>query len=68
MYFVVKNIFKDKKLKITIGNKKYRLVGKIGMYHMAIDITGSENIKTNDNIELDINPLYVDSSIRREYI
>ena len=64
----VKNIFKDKKLKITIGNKKYRLVGKIGMYHMAIDITGSENIKTNDNIELDINPLYVDSSIRREYI
>ena len=38
------------------------------MYHMAIDITGSENIKTNDNIELDINPLYVDSSIRREYI
>ena len=68
LYNDVKNIFKDKKLKITIGNKKYRLVGKIGMYHMAIDITGSENIKTNDNIELDINPLYVDSSIRREYI
>lgn len=68
LYNDVKNIFKDKKLKITIGNKKYRLVGKIGMYHMAIDITGSDNIKTNDNIELDINPLYVDSSIRREYI
>ena len=68
LYNDVKNIFKDKKLKVTIGNKKYRLVGKIGMYHMAIDITGSENIKTNDNIELDINPLYVDSSIRREYI
>lgn len=68
LYNDVKNIFKDKKLKITIENKKYRLVGKIGMYHMAIDITGSENIKTNDNIELDINPLYVDSSIRREYI
>ena len=68
LYNDVKNIFKDKKLKTTIGNKKYRLVGKIGMYHMAIDITGSENIKTNDNIELDINPLYVDSSIRREYI
>lgn len=68
LYNDVKNIFKDKKLKVTIGNKKYRLVGKIGMYHMAIDITGSDNIKTNDNIELDINPLYVDSSIRREYI
>ena len=68
LYNDVKNIFKDKKLKVTIGNKKYRLVGKIGMYHMAIDITGSDNIKTNDNIELDINPLYVDSGIRREYI
>lgn len=68
LYNDIKNLFKDKKLKITIGNKKYRLVGKIGMYHMVIDITGSQNIKTNDDIYLDINPLYVDSSIRREYI
>ena len=68
LYNDIKNLFKDKRLKITIANKKYRVMGKIGMYHMAIDITGSENIKTNDNIELDINPLYVDSSIRREYV
>lgn len=68
LYNDIKNLFKDKKLKVVIGNKKYRLVGKIGMYHMAIDITKSENIKTNDIIDLDINPLYVDSNIRREYI
>ena len=38
------------------------------MYHMAIDITANENIKINQKIDLDINPLYVDSSIRREYV
>ena len=67
LYNDIKNFFKDKKLKVKIANKKYRVVGKIGMYHIAIDITDSENINTNDTIELDINPLYVDSGIRREY-
>lgn len=67
LYNDIKNLFKDKKLKIKIEDKKYRVVGKVGMYHIAIDITESENIKINDTIELDINPLYVDSGIRREY-
>lgn len=68
LYNDIKNLFKDKKLKVTIANQKYKLMGKIGMYHMAIDITGSENIKINDTIDLDINPIYVDSGIRREYV
>ena len=68
IYNDVKNLFKDKKLKVTIEDKKYRVMGKIGMYHMAIDITANENIKINQKIDLDINPLYVDSSIRREYV
>ena len=34
---------------------------------MTIDITGSD-IKINDTVYLDINPLHVDSKIRREYI
>ncbi len=68
LYNDFKAFFKDKTLKVTIANKKYRVMGKIGMYHMAIDITGSENIKINDTIDLDINPLYVDSGIRREYV
>ena len=67
LYNDIKNLFKDKKLKIKIEDKKYRVVGKVGMYHIAIDITESDNIKINDTIELDINPLYVDSGIRREY-
>lgn len=68
LYNDIKIFFKDKKLKVIIENKKYRVMGKIGMYHIAIDITGSEKIKVNDTIDLDINPLYVDSGIRREYV
>lgn len=68
LYNDVKDFFKDKKLKVTIANKKYKVIGKIGMYHIAIDITDSQNIKINDTIDLDINPLYVDSGLRREYV
>ena len=63
----IKSIFKKETFKVTIGNKKYNIIGKIGMYHMAIDITGTD-IKINDLVYLDINPLDVDSKIRREYI
>ena len=68
LYNAIKDLFKDKKLKIKIDNKKYMLLGKIGMYHMVIDVTGNDKIKQGDEIYLDINPLYVDSSIRREFV
>ena len=68
MYNDVKDLFKNKELKVTINDKKYTVMGKIGMYHIVIDITDNDEIKINDEVYLDINPLYVDSSIRREYI
>ena len=68
IHTAIKDLFKDKKLKIRIDNKKYRLLGKIGMYHMVIDITGNDKIKIGDEIYLDINPLYLDSSVRREFV
>ena len=36
------------------------------MYHVAVDITG-DDIKAGDIAHLEINPLYVDKEIRREY-
>ena len=68
LYNDVKDLFKNKELKVTINDKKYTVMGKIGMYHIVIDITDNDEIKINDEVYLDINPLYVDSSIRREYI
>ena len=62
----VKRFLKKTNLKVTINDRKYNVIGKVGMYHLAIDITGSD-IKVNDFVYLDINPLHVDSKIEREY-
>lgn len=63
----IKSFLNKNKLRVTINNKKYNVIGKVGMYHLAIDITGSR-VKVNDFVYLDVNPLHVDSKIRREYV
>lgn len=63
----LKSFLRKQNLYAIINNKKYRIIGKVGMYHMAIDITDS-NIKINDTVYLDVNPIHVDGKIRREYI
>lgn len=62
-----KRIFNDKrKLTVEINGKKYNVIGRIAMSHVMVDITDSD-VRINDDVILPINPLYVDSSIRREY-
>lgn len=56
-----------KKLYINIGNKNYEVLGKVGMYHIIIDITGSD-IKVEDDVNIKINPIFVSSGIKREYV
>ena len=64
----IKKIFKDNKLKVKIDNNYYNIIGRLGMYHSIIDITGSNNIKIGDKVQLDITPLQTNDIIRREYI
>ena len=63
----IKNFLIKSNLKVTINDRKYNVIGKVGMYHLAIDITDS-NVKVNDFVYLDVNPLHVDGKIRREYV
>ena len=63
----VKSFLKKSNLTVTINDKKYNIIGKVGMYHVAIDISNSD-VKIGDFVYLDVNPLYVDGKIRREYI
>ena len=54
----IKSFFKKQNLKVTINDKKYNIIGKLGMYHMAIDITNSD-VKIGDFAYLEVNPLYI---------
>lgn len=61
------DIFKDKHIYYKINGSKCRVLGKIGMNHIVLDIKGKD-VKINDEIEIDISPLNVNTNIRREYI
>ncbi len=62
----IKDSLKDKNLYVTINDEKCRVLGRIGMYHISVDVT-NKNVKINDEVKLNVSPMYVDSSIRREY-
>lgn len=68
IYNDLKNIIKDKNLYVKINNKKYKVLGKIGMYNMVIDLKNDEDVHIGDEVYVDIKPLYIDSKIQREYI
>ena len=62
----IKDSFKDKNLYVEINGKKCKILGRIGMYNVVADITGKD-IKINDEAKFSVSPMYVDSTIRREY-
>lgn len=61
------DIFKDKHIYYRINDEKCRVLGKLGMNHIVLDIT-DKDVKIGDEIEIDISPLSVNSKVRREYI
>ena len=63
----IKNLLKKQKLYAKLNGKKTQILGKIGTHHIVLDVTDIK-CEINEKVELDINPKYVDSSIRREYI
>ena len=62
----VKDFFKRQNMYVKIGDNKCKVLGRIGTYHVACEVTG-KNVKVGDKAIFDINPKYVDSNIRREY-
>lgn len=63
----IKDFFKNQKLYVEISGQKCEILGRIGTYHVVCDIT-NKNVNIGDKAVFQINPKYVDSSIKREYI
>ena len=67
----VKDSFKDKSLYVEVlnkdGSQKCKVVGRIGMYHVSINVTGKK-VNIGDRVIFPVSPMFVDSNIRREYI
>ena len=63
----IKDFFKKQLINVKINDTKCKVLGTIGTYHMICDITGKD-IKVGDNVRIEVNPKFVDSSLRREYI
>ena len=66
--FEIRKIFKDNSLKVKINDKQYKVIGRLGMYHAIVDITGSENIDVGTEVDINISPLQANEEIRREYL
>ena len=67
----IKDSFKDKSLyvKIKINSKEYtkcKVLGRVGMYHITVDITGKD-VKIGDEVKLNVSPIFIQNTIRREY-
>lgn len=62
-----KNVFNKNRISLKINDAKYNVIGRVGMNHVAIDVTHGD-VKIDDIVEIEINPVLVSSMIRREYI
>lgn len=62
----IKDFFKKQAIYVKIGDYNCKVLGRIGTFHITCDITG-KNINIGDRVKFNINPKFVDSSIRREY-
>lgn len=62
----IKDAFKKQQLFVTINGKKCPILGRVGTYHVTVDITG-KNVKINDKAIFSANLKHIDSSIRREW-
>lgn len=62
----IKCLFKKQALYVKINGENCKVLGRVGMCHITVDITGKD-IKANDKAQIQINPIYVNSSIKRIY-
>ena len=59
-------LFKKQRLYVEINGNKCPILGRVGTYHVTVDITGRD-VKIGDEVILSESIKYVDSNIKREW-
>lgn len=67
IYHDVKLILMDNRTFVTISKKRYPILGRVSMYNIVVDITGTD-IAPGDIVTLDCNPILISPTIERKYI
>ena len=62
----IKDFFKTQSINVIINGKTCKVIGRVGTYHLTCDITGKE-VRIGDKVEINVNPKFVNSVVRREY-
>lgn len=63
----IKDAFKKQQIYVTINGEKCKVLGRLGMFHVSVDIT-EKDVKINDEVKFEVSPMLVDSDIKRDYI
>ena len=63
----LKNLFKKQEIFVKINDEKCKVLGRLGMYHVTVDIS-DKNVKINDEVFFEVSPMFVDRKITRTYI
>lgn len=61
-----KDALKKQQLYVKINGQNCAILGRIGTYHVTVDITGKD-VKINDEVIFNTSIKHVDSSVRREW-
>ena len=63
----IKDALKKQQIYVTINGEKCKVLGRLGMFHVSVDIT-DKPVKINDEVIFEVSPMLVDSNIKRNYI
>ena len=63
----IKDAFKKQEIYVIIDDEKCKVLGRLGMFHVSVDITGKD-VGINDEVKFEVSPMLVDSNIDRDYI
>ena len=63
----IKDAMKKQQIYVTINGEKCKVLGRLGMYHVSVDITG-KSININEEVRFEVSPMLVETNIMRKYI